>query len=370
MHAPNSLEIKLRTLTPIWTGGVDGRVDRIHETGIIGSLRWWYEAIVRGLGGQACNPTQNSCSFNKDAYEMSNATDERQRLRDAGLCDVCQLFGATGWRRRFRITVNDENTSVAKIRHPIKANRSYVDRRGKTKTPTWYFPDPISNSRPTPANTPREGTISVRIQSLDPNFAPEILGGLIQFVADWAALGAKTQMGFGVVEMEGDQHISMTPLFDWLRPVVSGNHYPTLPSLQNIFLARISPRDGGQFSEQDTFNLKYDLRRLFSNDRGVRHFVMGTVRGQRRAAKVKISRPYANNQMRIWGWIPEEAAVWNNKWDREKVMDAIHQHVDANYTIEIWRELNSTRDTVTPNCTDVQVLLGSLLSIEEENYEA
>jgi CRISPR type III-B/RAMP module RAMP protein Cmr1 len=42
------MKIRLKTLTPLWTGGVEaGKVDRVHETGIIGSLRWWYEAIVR-----------------------------------------------------------------------------------------------------------------------------------------------------------------------------------------------------------------------------------------------------------------------------------------------------------------------------------
>jgi len=50
------LLITLRTLTPLWTGGVDGSMDRIHETGIIGSLRWRYEAIVQGLEGRACDP--------------------------------------------------------------------------------------------------------------------------------------------------------------------------------------------------------------------------------------------------------------------------------------------------------------------------
>ncbi len=44
------LAVKIKTLTPIWTGGVDGTMDRIHETGILGSLRWWYEAIVRRWG--------------------------------------------------------------------------------------------------------------------------------------------------------------------------------------------------------------------------------------------------------------------------------------------------------------------------------
>jgi len=27
-----SLEVRIRTLTPLWTGGLDGTMDRIHET--------------------------------------------------------------------------------------------------------------------------------------------------------------------------------------------------------------------------------------------------------------------------------------------------------------------------------------------------
>jgi len=51
-----TLEMTLQTLTPLWTGGVDQTCDRLHETGLIGGLRWWYEALVRGLGGYACDP--------------------------------------------------------------------------------------------------------------------------------------------------------------------------------------------------------------------------------------------------------------------------------------------------------------------------
>lgn len=64
-------EIKLSALTPIWTGGVDQRSDRLHETGLIGSLRWWYEAIVRGLDGAVCDPKSDI---------------------DHSACPVCQLW--------------------------------------------------------------------------------------------------------------------------------------------------------------------------------------------------------------------------------------------------------------------------------------
>jgi CRISPR-associated protein Cmr1 len=86
------MEFRLKTLTPIWTGGVDGTCDRLHETGLIGSLRWWYEALVRGLGGYACDPTG----------------EERCPDKDGKRCAACELFGCTGWARKFRLCVLDE----------------------------------------------------------------------------------------------------------------------------------------------------------------------------------------------------------------------------------------------------------------------
>jgi CRISPR-associated protein Cmr1 len=43
------MSLHIQTLTPLWTGGINPTMDRIHETGLIGSLRWWHRAIVRGL---------------------------------------------------------------------------------------------------------------------------------------------------------------------------------------------------------------------------------------------------------------------------------------------------------------------------------
>jgi CRISPR-associated protein Cmr1 len=90
------MKIELKTLTPLWTGGVDGRCDRVHETGIIGSLRWWYEAIVRGLGGWACDPTDDrSCP-------------DKQGKR----CAACELFGCTSWQRKFKLHILDKQGNL------------------------------------------------------------------------------------------------------------------------------------------------------------------------------------------------------------------------------------------------------------------
>jgi hypothetical protein len=50
--------VTIKPLTPIWTGDAQRKGDTLRETGIIGSLRWWYEALIRGLGGSACDPTK------------------------------------------------------------------------------------------------------------------------------------------------------------------------------------------------------------------------------------------------------------------------------------------------------------------------
>ncbi len=178
------MELKIETRTPLWTGGVDGKVDRIHETGIIGSLRWWFEVFVRGVGGWACDPSKrkHSCKY------------------DSGLCDVCQVFGATGWRRRFRLTIVNENS----------------DKQNSSPTEGW------------------QGKFSVRVQSLDKDFDPKIIGGLFQFISDWTALGAKTHKGFGEIELLNGP-FDTRPLYEHLIANAGNHSYSKrLPSLQNI----------------------------------------------------------------------------------------------------------------------------------------
>jgi CRISPR-associated protein Cmr1 len=213
---------------------------------------------------------------------------------------------------------------------------------------------------------------------LDPNFKPQVIAGLIQFVADWAAIGARAQMGFGVVEptslsepsSQMKHRVETRMLYDWLIATSGSKPYPNLPSFQNIFLVQIKPKELSlPFTEQTTFNLKYDLRRLFAGDQNkkLRHFIMGTVSGERMASKVKISRPYGDSVIRVWGWVPEKAdVVYTDDWNRNTVVDAIYQHLKTNYSLEVWREMNSTRDVGTPSTSDAKVFLHSLLGPKED----
>jgi CRISPR type III-B/RAMP module RAMP protein Cmr1 len=92
MAIATTIQVRCKPLTPVWTGDADGKGERTRETGLIGSLRWWYEAILRGCGFYACDPSSGTCVYEDD-----------RRL--AGICLACQLFGCTGYSRRFRLEV-------------------------------------------------------------------------------------------------------------------------------------------------------------------------------------------------------------------------------------------------------------------------
>jgi len=95
---------QLRALTDLWTGDVNGKPDHLITTGLLGSIRWWFEVLVRGLGGSACDPTDTKCE-------------------DRNHCVVCELFGCTGWARKFRFEVLDENGDAKA--EQIKQNQTF-----------------------------------------------------------------------------------------------------------------------------------------------------------------------------------------------------------------------------------------------------
>ncbi|MHB8120142.1 MAG: type III-B CRISPR module RAMP protein Cmr1 [Methanothrix sp.] len=87
-------EWRCRAITPIWTGDADRKGDRLIPSGLLGSVRWWFEVLVRGLGGSACDPTD---------------PDSRCLDKQGHRCVVCELFGCTGWARKFQFKIVDGN---------------------------------------------------------------------------------------------------------------------------------------------------------------------------------------------------------------------------------------------------------------------
>ncbi len=121
-----SREYEVQALTDIWTGSVrikevNGEVkekpegDRLATTSLLGSIRWWFEVLVRGLGGLACDPSA----------ENGRCPDSRVKdsTKPGHHCIVCELFGCTAWARKFRFDVLAEDSQEVQTNQIKKGTR-------------------------------------------------------------------------------------------------------------------------------------------------------------------------------------------------------------------------------------------------------
>ncbi|MFQ5857412.1 MAG: type III-B CRISPR module RAMP protein Cmr1 [Anaerolineae bacterium] len=207
--------ITLKTLSPVWTGGVDGKSDRLHATGLIGSLRWWYEAIVRGLGGYVSDPTAEDADqrseFDTKAYEelKRNQVSDEDALQ-AGLktlCPVSYLFGATGWARLFQLQVIETPTTPLHFRTSLSMNGNWLRRvfGGDTQNIDYL-------------NVPF-GTIRLRLvpRGYDAKYAVGQIALALRVAADYGGLGARLQHGFGQIKLELPEELQVVSIEDSMQ---------------------------------------------------------------------------------------------------------------------------------------------------------
>jgi CRISPR-associated protein Cmr1 len=304
--------IRFEALTPIWTGDANGRSDsRTLETGILGSLRWWLEALARGRGAHVPDPTRDAPEYDPDKGPTG------------GLDPVSLLFGATGWRRRFRLEVTKDGQAVKLGNIRIETGTTRHDDGFST----WYF-----------KSKARVGDFEVRVSGNDEDDLV-LLGGLLGFISRWGAVGAKTQNGCGVIQYEATTS-EQEALRAWLNRLRPGPN-EDLPRIDRMFFAQLQD-EKRPFERDDPFYLKYRVRELLHHPTSdpdevegplrrsidaalrdqtlwmeMRHDLMGyTVEhsDEREGAKIHMSMPYDGGlKMRVWGWIPER---WDAQRDR------------------------------------------------------
>ncbi|MFC1523717.1 type III-B CRISPR module RAMP protein Cmr1 [Thermodesulfobacteriota bacterium] len=112
-------QLELTPISLIWTGDYKKGNSRFLLTGLKGSLRWWYETLVRGLGGYACDPSDGGCELNFTNDEERNFSakqilpEHKAAMLKAKICPACYLFGCTGWKSRFGLNPPvDENSTT------------------------------------------------------------------------------------------------------------------------------------------------------------------------------------------------------------------------------------------------------------------
>ena len=322
--------LELTTLTPIWTGGVEtGKMDRIHETGIIGSLRWWYEVIVRGLGGDVCDPTSDNpeerCQFDTKSYERTKNIDDGLTT----VCPVCRLFGCTGWKRRFELQAS------ATLSEPFWL--ATKDQYGKFNH-CWF-----SKIYKTTDNHLAFGELTLFFRWMHGYESQhKNVKALLSLMSHAAAIGPKPQYGFGVFSFQNSFSIQESLSIIQHEMAGSGpkkSPYGVYPSLHGYWLLQctvpasdVNPEFSSVtgFGNVQTFNkyqsrllpVSFDIRYKFpgSQQKGLRQSyrlnhgkmparqIFGTSEGDKLASSVFVSHLYKTNeteadyQLRVWGF--------------------------------------------------------------------
>lgn len=179
--------VSITTRTPLWTGGIDAKTDRVHETGIIGSLRWWYESIIRGLGHEACDPLSK-----KD-----------------NCCPGCHLFGSTGSKRKF--SMNVISNGFTNEHSPLNI-RPYGRSRG------WFLQPGFT------------GDIKIHLHGKKGDI--DQVASLIHWLSFHGSIGARSQLGYGVFRVHEPFFKSLN--LDILNEAPGKNQPQDLPDLRSF----------------------------------------------------------------------------------------------------------------------------------------
>jgi len=365
--------IQIRTLTPIWTGNINRKCPKLKETGIIGSLRWWYEALVRGFGGYACDPTSEG--------RCPTKYNEGKKY----YCLACLVWGATGLKRSFKLEIcNGEQVYDG---NPINIKPSGRNRG-------WYLGSGIVNNG---------NDIEIKITPLADRFNIVLFSTPFVIASKFGAIGAKVQHGYGVVEIKNHMSSETTNFVEVIEKMkkekilfnvkIREGTTEGYPNLKEMFFAKIQFEvvdddwwkevDGVKVRENDprVINwinsgsvpivpaiknwLRYgDGSKLWKTnnlDMRIENWLFGTTKNNKIASKINISFAYKINsnlwEFRIWGWVP---SLNLQKFDKEKFLDKLKEYLredqvpfekllgskTRNFTLKVWREFNSDRDTI------------------------
>jgi len=341
----HNIKLRINILTPLWTGDVWRKCKELRLTGIIGSLRWWFEALVRGKGYKSCNSTgENKCKV-----EVKNVNDFLDSQKN--ICPVCFLFGTTGWKSRFSVEISNDNLRKVyngKVIVKINGGRGWHYEAGLMGEAELVFKyDDIIL-----------GEKDSKVISLSDVF-PSVLKLLLSLIENHGMLGAKTAMGYGVVEFKIDGKEISVGKDDWKNFETYLSFFNSkfkkeikdLPNLKDFFFVKFKVNDSidnvikyvkSFFSYQDGIietdaisrwkdknwcitspvvrkEIRKQIRTNFKDNDNLRHFLMGSTKEPEFSA-IQVSHVYKNGgnlEFRIYGWLPDNDSL------KGKVSDVI-----------------------------------------------
>lgn len=256
---------KIKPLTPIWTGNVEGKSEKLRETSIIGSLRGWFEAIVRGFGSYACDSlgeVVRKCELEVEKYKK-NANPEEL------ICPVCYVFGTTGWSRRFRLEV-DKNSyrsvTLSLATGGLRCNYSVLSRNVK-----WWLGQTLRGANPRVITERTNKGVFLNVTASGPIIA-DIVYLTLKTIQELGALGSHNSYGFGIVKVLEPSNININMALSfieqyckkWRCDEETRSELSKLPNLKHAF--KIDFRLLGELHNKNIgFILKYAMRNKFKN---------------------------------------------------------------------------------------------------------
>ena len=284
LRRPDSVVLTLRTLTPLYTGGIGQHGDQIHPSGLLGGLRR-FSCLLAATVGDAV--------FENAVWGTAPNADDRHAKR---------------------VGLRLDNSSLRKNEGlPGLINWNRPD--GK-KRQGWFY------------NVAYEGAFHLtftRRGISDPHWQLLLLALRIQI--GHATLGAKDQFGLGILA---------TDALPAVEPLVtpSGPPLPEQPGLHHAFFAEVhfdSPLPQGWPARLEQGlrwreKLRGSLRGPGQDD--LRHYVFGQLNRQGNAVNVSALYPRGSGcALRVWGVVPHTTPPRFAE-QRGPVLQALRQALD------------------------------------------
>lgn len=317
-HEMHSYDVTLLERTPVLTGDYNIKYSTLRASGLIGSLRWWYEWICHACGS-------SPCTFRN----------ERISCKDDNICRACELFGCTGNSRKFILHVDSEESRCDSI------ELKYEYQQNKRK-----IPYPIRDS----------GKIHLRfLFSGENNKYAGIVSMLLRFIESYGSLGAKTAMGYGVFKIL-DSDLPEPVIPDWCKTgkrllygadiILNTNR---INFSDNLGLDKEAKRKEWMISSPA---IRYNLRQILhgQQERNLRHGIFGIVGNNSswsngkaspsygsKSSLIKVSHLYKQDgkwHFRIWALIDEEYHI-----SAKSVLEILMDPVKLARSVEKWLNL-------------------------------
>lgn len=284
LRRPDSVVLTLRTLTPLYTGGVGQYGDQIHPSGLLGGIRRFSCLLAAAVG---------DATFEYAVW--GTPTDARDRHAK-------------------QIALHADASTLRKIDDLPK--RINWDRPDGIKRQGWFY------------NVAYEGDLNLTLTRRgisDPHWQLLLLALRIQI--RHATLGAKDQFGLGVLATD------TPPLVEPLTTLI-GTPLSGCPGLHHAFFAQVQfdtplPQSGSDRLEQGLRwreKLRGSLRKKDWDD--LRHYVFGQL--NRHGNAVNVSALYLRGNdcaLRIWGVLPHTTPPRFIE-QRSQVMQALLQDLN------------------------------------------